>query len=395
MEYIFFRVRKKLQHNCLTYSLILAEIIAGFFLLLIGVNTAISLNEKCLHLKQQIQPDSICIQAYSREINTDEMRDGAPVTYDDYRNLIEIFNGIEPNFLAIQNISVLVGSDSIKTVPVVFLSNNYAKHILDIDMTQKAVYVGQRIVDDLKNDAMSLDEWFIIQGSKVATGQNPFIPIKEIPQKNNKALFITPTLEIAPENCIFVPVEFLPNHLTSGISLLQIENGSQLPSSTINQGIEYLTKLHGDTYSYHATKTYIELEKKVEDFTQTTDLLSGVAVLLFFIVTFGLIGVMLIFLSRRKNSIAISLTLGADLNITVLELFLEVFALYFIGACIASIAAFFVLPMFSNVVSQVSIHNYTILFVFALSVFCSLLVCMSIFSEIRKLQPAKILSEER
>ena len=108
----------------MTYSLILAEIIAGFFLLLIGVNTAISLNEKCLHLKQQIQPDSICIQAYSREINTDEMRDGAPVTYDDYRNLIEIFNGIEPNFLAIQNISVLVGSDSIKTVPVVFLSNN-------------------------------------------------------------------------------------------------------------------------------------------------------------------------------------------------------------------------------------------------------------------------------
>ena len=92
----------------------------------------------------------------------------------------------------------------------------------------------------------------------------------------------------------------------------------------------YLNERHQD-YKYTISNEFYDYMGKTATASEESYIFLLIAIVFFFIIVIGLIGLFLLFMERRKRELAIAISLGAQRNWLVIEVFLEVICVSMIG----------------------------------------------------------------
>lgn len=392
MNYIFFRVMQRVWYSRRVYAVILIEITLGLTMLQVGSNAAISAQRKTLEFKDQMAGNYLSVHAYS-----DRGYENAHLTLADYEAIKRVSPG-EVQYMSQAFDAMMNGSEGIMNIMVLYISENWAEQLFGIHLTEDEVYIGKRIREVVSRvNTVSFENLVQIQDGKVSVGTK--IKNKEprtLSESRRVFFHTTEGSSVLLDDCIVVSCRNMELKTEISASLIRIQNTVDLTYILRHEMMQDLSESHKEEgTTYGITNENKALEIQIKDLRMSTDMMIWLALFFFIIVTFGLAGIFILFLYRRREEIAISCALGATFHVLCIELFMEIFFLFLSGTLLSLFASLAGNSLFHTAVFTVSPQLPSFILVFLLAIFESLVLTLAVAGGIYHLKPSEILRRER
>lgn len=142
---------------------------------------------------------------------------------------------------------------------------------------------------------------------------------------------------------------------------------------------------------FRIEESLLELQRKADSIEQTILLLMTISSFMLLIVVLGSIGLLQIYLYRRKKQMAVSIAYGSTAARLFGEIFAEILLITGTGAALGLCALRFLMPYAAKIYSQAAFHPVCILIAFAIALISALLTTALSVTGLGKISPAKIL----
>lgn len=395
MKYLFYRVFQKLKINKKIYSVIAIELAIGITVVLCGISSAYSAKSRLEQYKQQIGEQGVAIEYSERnEFASTEL----PITVEDYEIIKKEYNELDISYLLYtHSIYQTQESFNVKNVTFISMDDNSFFRFFGFTPQDETIYLGAQVADDLQNEGSTFFEnWISWNGSYIEIGN---VNIADVMRLNSleKSIFVELLVDLEVETMIILPEKYMDileinveEQLTPCLRFVSVTDESE--SDAMPDIIQTLQDRHPD-YSYHVSEQYLELQKSISDLTQEIRLFVWMAWFVLIITTVGIVGILLIYMEKRKREFAIILALGGTHGTIFKEIFLEIFVLCFISGFISLIAAIMIIPHLSTSVFTAYFHWISVVVMLAIVLLITIISCICMIFGIRDIYPAKILKK--
>lgn len=358
MNYSWKRVWWQLKYHWKVYLFIALEYAAGIAVLVTCMNIFYSSRDTLRELKQQMTDEAIPVTCSGGQ---SFMGDGDfPVTYENYLQLSEKFSeDLRIAFAQYFSSAYFVKRELIQ-LNILFMNENMFEDLFGYRQKEGIVYVGKRAYEDIQtltsvykngkfdenvtfidNDLLSFAKGEISLQERAAYTMEL---LQENPERTEISTGRMGEAGIPIESCIVFPLDSVQYvreaPISSANSLLTIR---YLDNDTGEEKLAALVSdlsLAREGYQFNVADQYLLTRGSMEDLNLKYETYLLVACAVLAIVINGVTGILLIYLYRRKKSMAISLAYGATFGRIAGELLLEI-AIILLSGCILGLAGAF------------------------------------------------------
>lgn len=393
MKYLIYRAFQKLWINKKTYFVIAFELAIGIAVVLCGISSAYSAKSRVELYKRQIGEQGVVIECSgSRGFANTEL----PVTAEDYVIIKKQHSELDISYLLFtRSIYQTRKSLDVKNVTFVSMDEDFFFRCFGFEPQDDSIYIGTQVADDLEKEGLTFfEKWLSWDESHVRIGDSGFSDIVRL-NSLDKSIVVGLLMElkmesivILPEKCMGVLERSVEEQLTPCLRIMPGTDGGE--PDGVSEVVEMLQDKH-PSYSYRISEQYLELQKSITDLTQEIRIFSWTAWFVLIITMVGIIGILLIYMEKRKRELAIILSLGGTHTTIFKEIFLEVFSLCFMSGCIGLIAAIITIPYLSTSVFTAYFHWISVVVMLGIVVMITIISCTCVILGIRDVYPTKIL----
>ncbi len=393
MKYLIYRALQKLWINKKIYFVIAFELAIGIAVVLCGISSAYSARSRVELSKRQIGEQGVVIECFgSRGFANTEL----PVTVEDYKIMKEKHSELDISYLLFtRSIYQTRKSLDVKNVTFVSMDEDFFFRCFGFEPQDDSIYIGTQVADDLEKEGLTFfEKWLSWEESHVIIGDSDFVDMVRL-NSFDKSIVVSLLMElkmesiiIFPEKCMDVLERNVEAQLTPCLRIMPGSNGGA--PKGVSEVVEMLQDKH-PSYSYRISEQYLELQKSITDLTQEIRIFSWIAWFALIITMVGIIGILLIYMEKRKRELAIILSLGGTHATIFKEIFLEVFLLCFLSGCIGLIAAIITTPYLSTGVFTAYFHWNSVVVMLGIVLMITVISCVCVILGIRDVYPAKIL----
>lgn len=174
---------------------------------------------------------------------------------------------------------------------------------------------------------------------------------------------------------------------------LTLENAnSTLLFEQSEQIVEYLGRVHEGTG--FAIQNFVTLTEEL--LSRNTAIAQGIMALsafVFFIVFFGLVGLLFVTINKRSREFAVLLMCGATTKQVFIEIYLEILAIVMSAVLLGNLISVPLLPMFNQSVINTTYHVSTFLLLVLGGLCVSTCVCVIAVSKFKFLHPIEVIKQ--
>lgn len=395
MKYLFYRAFQKLWINKKIYFVIALELAIGITVVLCGISSAFSAKSRLELYKQQIGEQGVVLEySESRDFTNTEL----PVTVEDYENIKEDHGELDISFLLYtHSIYQTQRSSDVKNVTFVSMDANSFYSYFGFAPQEDTIYLGTQVADDFEKEGLYFfEKWLSWDESNVTIGDSDIVDIVRL-NPLNKSIFVTLLVDLKIESMIILPEKYMnvlelnvEGQLTPCLRIVSVSNGGE--PDAVFEVVQTLQDRH-PAYSYRISEQYLELQKSITDLTQEIRIFSWIAWFVLIITMVGIVGILLIYMEKRKREFAIILSLGGTHATVFKEIFLEVFSLCFISGCIGLVATIVTIPYLSTGVFTAYFHWISVVAMLGIVLMITMISCTCLILGIRDVYPTKLLKK--
>lgn len=418
MRYLLYRVWKQLWSNRKIYWLIIFEMAVGIFVLVTCLNLTFTNREVLARYRQEMAEGMIPIQWEEGEPDREEEYENASCLAIDYGGYLQLEREYEKELNLYYTVVALdtcffegeQGELSTAEVWYLFMNDNMFEKCFGFARENDQAYAGRRAYKSLnkmgaagegnvKAVVRSSNEFLARQG-KIWFSEGCGVEYKEIPA-GEKTEYINRTSgiteQIPVEDCVICPISLADDfHVRKGaedvIFMVQYKGADERPA-LFEELCQKIEGMQGGKYIVYVSDEYLKMEKRVKEQDNLVRMFLAVSFVTLAIVTVSMIGILLIVLQKRKKTAAVSFAFGATKIRNFMELFAEVFLLFFTGAglgVLVSAAASFGL---SGVATEIGFYPVCLLYVLAFCLVTSSACCLIALAGVKNREPIKVLKE--
>lgn len=395
MKYLFYRAFQKLWINKKIYFVIALELAIGITVVLCGISSAFSAKSRLELYKQQIGEQGVVIEySESRDFTNTEL----PVTVEDYEIIKEDHSELDISFLLYtHSIYQTQRSSDVKNVTFVSMDAKSFYSYFGFAPQEDTIYLGTQVADDFEKEGLYFfEKWLSWDESNVTIGDSDIVDIVRL-NPLNKSIFVALLVDLKIESMIILPEKYMnvlelnvEGQLTPCLRIVSVSNGGE--PDAVFEVVQTLQDKH-PAYSYRISEQYLELQKSITDLTQEIRIFSWIAWFVLIITMVGIVGILLIYMEKRKREFAIILSLGGTHATVFKEIFLEVFSLCFISGCIGLVATIVTIPYLSTGVFTAYFHWISVVAMLGIVLMITMISCTCLILGIRDVYPTKILKK--
>lgn len=288
----------------------------------------------------------------------------------------------------------LPGDEGVQDMTIVSMNDAFFESIWGFSPQPEVAYLGNRIGSDCRKNMEVLADWLRCKENEIYVGEKTFSTYL-LPQKISTLVLAAETeFDQAVSSMLILPesqLEFLEQHIIgSPIVFFRIDPLKDQAVDFIYDIARWLQDEHPE-YQYQVIDQRLQMEKSIRELTSQIQQLSWFAKISLMITVVGLVGVLLIFLERRRREMAICRMLGATKYQLFAELFWEVFLLTLMGGILSILLLFTLIPNLSTVVFRVTFQWKSIFIVLGTATCITLISCSCAIAAISSNSPLKIL----
>ena len=351
MNYIIKMAWQHLKWNKWISILMIIEVTLGIGVLVYSLNLFSSLLNEEKERKQQRY--DWCLEITSPDAVASI---GNPaLTFEDYETIQKITNNKTFCYIAVPEFY----TDSINNYEFTMILADYDK----IGLKREDSYWGSSI-ENIRTQ-------FAVSG----------LTSKKLPKDINSQSWKTEVADIELKNCVIVPLEYM-RQMEQEIEMAYIHmewNSKEVSDTTFEKIKNYLTEIHGNTYSYRIYSPEIDLQNngyKVKESIQLLMHLGGLFLLIFFV---GILSVFRLLFDRREKTYGISLSCGVDYKKIFCEILLEIALMNgigtFLGVVIGYIATYYM--DIGLMIGYIKVQGSPMAFVISLCICCFITIVVS------------------
>lgn len=411
MIYSLNRVWWQLKYHWKIYSFILLEYAVGIVVLVSCMNIFYSSRDTLKELKNQVTDGAIPV-TYTG--GRKHMEDSTfPISYDNYLELSERYNRDLSMSFAQYCINSYFVKSQIITLHILFMNKNMFQDVIGYEQKENTVYVGkeayvgvQTLAYNCNNGKLnenvipSNQNFFSFANDTIGLSDKVAYDIVLVQQKKGKEYISLNRImsnSIPIDSCIIFPIDSvqlirdIPLTVPSSLMTVRyIDNNSEEDKvAALVSDLSMLKK----GYQFTVADQYLLTQGIIGDLNAKyeTYFLAACAVLV--IVITGITGILLIYLYRRKKSMAISLAYGATFGRVVGELLLEVFAILICGCILGIVGAYHYHSHIHLSYTEVHFHPICIFLVIGVTGIGSFLASSLALIGVKKEAPIHILRD--
>lgn len=395
MKYFIYRAFQKLWINKKVYFVIALELVIGITVVLCGMCSACSAKSRQEQYRQQIGDQGIVIEhSASGDFTNREL----PITVEDYEIIKETYSELDISYLLfMHSIYQAKKSSDVRNVTFAAMDTDSFCGFFGFAPQDDVIYIGAQVADDLEQEGMRFfEQWFSWEESHVMIGDLDFADVVRL-DPLNKSIVVALVMELNIEQMIILPEKYMSvlecnvqEQLTPYLRIVPVSNGGGLDA--VSEVVQMLQDEH-PAYSYRISEQYLELQKSITDLTQEIRIFSWIAWFVLIITTVGIVGILLIYMEKRKREFAIILALGGTHATIFREIFLEVFLLCFMSGCIGLTATLITVPYLSTSVFTAYFHWSSVVVMLGIVLMVTVISCTCMILGIRDVYPIKILKK--
>ncbi|MBR0278089.1 MAG: ABC transporter permease [Clostridia bacterium] len=395
MKYLIFRAYQKLWINKKIYSVIALELAIGITVVLCGISSSFSAKSRLELYEQQIGEHGVVIEYYeSGEFTNTEL----PITVEDYELIRKEHSELDISYLLYtHSIYQTRESLSVKNVTFASMDANSFSSFFGFAPQDDTIYLGAQVADDLENEGLLFfEKWLSWDESHVKIGDVEIVDIVTL-NPLNKSIFVALLVDLEVESMMILPTKCMnvlernvEDQLTPCLRIATVSNEGE--SDAVFEVVQVLQNIHS-AFSYRVSEQYLELQKSITDLTQEIRLFAWIAWFVLIITTVGIVGILLIYMEKRKRELAIILALGGTHATIFKEIFLEVFSLCFISGFIGLIATIITVPYLSTSVFTAYFHWISVAVMLGIVLIITIISCTCMILGLRSVYPTKILKK--
>lgn len=343
-SYLFFKVFHKIKCSKLVYCMLVIQFAIGFFILNLVVNVGSTVNKQYREILEEgrnRQYNIICslvngnlfdeekfdLLSWGKKKTSPNENQNFPYTQVDFNYIVE-----------------QIGKDGV-------VVEGCEITLIDLGQTETKEY---KIHYQSDCDVIKMSMGFQDIEEEIALGN--FINPREFPYMYDKEEQILCCDDTGKEYHVHIcegeaaelwlPFELYQPYYhykdIANITLLIKFSKKSDDISLINEKLlsirNYLNEHHQD-YKYTISNEFYDYMGKSSTAREESCIFLLIAIVFFFIIVIGLIGLFLLFMERRKHELAIALSLGTQRNYLVMEVFLEIVCISLIGYVIGTLIA--------------------------------------------------------
>lgn len=395
MKYLIYRAFQKLWINKKIYFVIALELAIGITVVLCGMISAYSAKSRLELYKQQIGEQGLVIEySGSRNFANTEL----PVTVEDYEIIKEEHRELDISYLLFtRTIYQTRKSMDVKNVTFVSMDADFFVRCFGFEPQDDAIYIGTQVADDLEKEGLTFfEKWLSWEEDNAIIGESDFEDIVRL-NSLDKPIFVALLIELEMESIVILPEKCMnalelnaEGQLTPCLRIMPGLDGEG-PDGAL-EVVQMLQDRHS-SYTYRVSEQYLELQKSITDLTQEIRIFSWIAWFVLIITMVGIVGILLIYMEKRKRELAIILALGGTRATIFKEIFLEVFLLCFISGCTGLTATVIAVPYLSTGVFTAYFHWGSIVVMLGVVLAITIISCSCVILGIRDIYPTKILKK--
>lgn len=390
MKYTIYRAVQKLWLHKKVYVFLLAEIVLGIGVVLCGFHSRTCANQR---LKSYTEQNANGLDL--RGIVIGDQRKAA-ITVQDYRNIQKKYGrgGRFSYMILIHEIYRLPGDEEVQDMIVVSMNDEFFESIWGFSPQPEVVYLGNQIGSDYKKNMEFFSDWLKFDESKIHVGEKAFstclLPLKP----STLILSAEAELDQTVSSMLILPesqLGFIEQHtIGSPIVFFHIDPIQEEDVDFVYEIARWLQSEH-PKYQYQVIDQRLQMEKSIQDLTAQIKELSWVAQIALVITVVGMVGILMIFLERRRREMAICRMLGATKQQLFAELFWEIFLLTLLGGILSFTLLFVSIPYLSTSIFKVTFQWRSIFIMFGIVISITLVSCSCAMASVYSHSPLKVL----
>lgn len=313
---------------------------------------SLSIYESCI-IQQQHNRDSMTNLAVT--ISENGGNETGKITISDYQAIknslanapCEVIYSIETGIYAQE-----------QRISVLFVSSNYGSWMAGQDELGQTYAMGQKAAERLINNVPCISAT-----AEMYDAEHQLLfgyPLKSYQVLNfdsisktarGQQVSIQSDTDYSYANTVFVPLDALSanwsEYGTTYIYLVPHDHAASQMDTFCKQAINTLSTVHPSLHVMYQND-YLALQSQANELIRNAELFKTIALVMLIILSFEIIGHFMLIVFRRQKTYAISRMCGAKTIQLLLELFLEVGGIAFMGAIVGLIPTIAILPQFGN-----------------------------------------------
>lgn len=389
MMYLFHRALLRVQKNGKKYIPMGLQIIVGVCLLSISLSLA-------FNSFQQMSEFSSYLKIPFAGISTDSSTESSGITKDDLLYLKKNYAGNRMAFYK-QYLSV-------EPFTIVFADSDFFSEIMGMKTVPSSgiAVAGQNALDALRNwtpaDPKLAKFYSETNGTFFGHRVEEIVSLETMEYKAPGLLsavsYTTDSLKVPSfDDVIIFPLEDSNDFDCQSILALLFNSpeGTEL-HTPLNEIQTYLLSVHPN--SGYVVRNYGgEVQQTLGRNEHLANTLAILAGFILVIVFFGLVGLLLVLLNKRRQEYAITLMCGANHTQLMFEAYLEIFLFVICSTLIGSFLSIPFLPFFSSMGVPVSYSVWTLVICTLGAILISMAVCIVSFYRIMSISPVNVLKD--
>lgn len=422
MRYSISRVFTQLRVHWKTYLVFILEFAIGVAILTSSFNILLTSKEVLQAQKNSIAGQSITVTCLT-DLDYQPLPDEPfPITFQDYlhmrqkygRELNFSYTAYVHNLLFLKNEEFIFGKSTQFIQPCCFFMDDAMfQELFGYSREPGKAYAGGEALAGLNfasanpekvspNDQeMNLDWLSVKSGGTVQISGRDSFQLTELKNPKNLVglefggLYTSKEDSIAIERCVIFPaeaVELLHNvPVDNKHSILRMKyKDGQFEVNVIPSLLSDLSQGHPH-YHFTVADKFLTMEKSMDEMNTDSVLLLWVSAAIMAIVMIGMIGILLIFLYRRKKSMAIAIAFGSTFTRLALELLLETVIVFELGSVLGLTAAYFITPLTNGLYANTAFHPVCVWWILGIAAIAAIIASAAGLIGNKKLSPIQIL----
>lgn len=342
MRYTFFVAFKGIKQNLKIYFVLFIELILCFSLIYIGLNKNHSEQERLSLLDQTEQNSMLTNYAEIRQEMSSSQRSELEMN---------LFKSQDYIFATSSQVYIEKDGKSF-SVPVIIANDAFITEYVEDNAEDTDIFIGKDIskeittAEELKTTEKYIEkrenDWYFYD-TKLVEKISPHFKLNIMPTS------IVYFRDIQLDHSIIIKVDKLVNYPLNDIFVYNVILRLNGTPETIAQKIEKLNSILEEPLSIQGTPIKELTVKGSQDLMEFISVFSWASQIAFLIVFVGVLGILLIFMEKRKKKFIMSVILGASTLRVLIEMFTEIFLVSAIANVFALIIVSVLQPSFSSV----------------------------------------------
>lgn len=384
------RAIRRILINKKIYAFIILEIIVGMSFVIAGFFSVNSADKRLGEYTELFNSESISIDI---KPISDAARPGKsiPISKNEY-DYIAINYDVGVSFFSYVLTNVIEHGE-FHSLRFLCVTDDIFQQLFGFDRDAEKAYVSEKLEDIVSSSTvLPLVDWLTIEsGELVLNGKTienySFIDMTGRTIINQMIV----DSDIALDDVIILPMSYhtLLERVEGAIASSSLKlNGNE---HDVEEIIKYLNEAHAGEWTFGVSFQYYEMSQSMEELQININIFSWVAWFSLLITAVGIIGIMFIFISRRKREFAVSISVGATPVTLIAELFIEVFTVCVVGGIFAYMVAILSTPWLSTALFTVQGNWQGFILMLLIVLVITTASCLSVSRAILKLSPIKVL----